>query len=138
MAGPGDDGRARPAERTVRRRALELLGLAARAGAIVTGTEAVRAAVRDNEIHRVILAEDAAPGQQGKLRPLLEARRVPFHSVFTRNELGAAIGRDAISAVGITDAGFARRTGELAGSISEDGLTVSPETSLRGTNDRGM
>lgn len=126
MAGPGDDGRARPAVRPARRRALDLLGLAARAGAIVTGTEAVRAAVRDNKIHRVILAEDAAPGQQGKLRPLLEARRVPFHSMFTRSELGAAIGRDVISAVGITDAGFARRTGELAESITEDDLAAQP------------
>jgi hypothetical protein len=35
-------------------------------------------------VFRVILAADTAPTQQGKLLPLLEARRVPFHHGFTQ------------------------------------------------------
>jgi ribosomal protein L7Ae-like RNA K-turn-binding protein len=100
------------AERSLRR-LLELLGLAARARAIVTGTDAVRRAVREGEVARVLLATDAAPGQAGKLTPLLEARQVPFHFLTTRDVLGAAVGRGPVSALGLTNQNFARRAGEF-------------------------
>jgi ribosomal protein L7Ae-like RNA K-turn-binding protein len=113
-----------PTRRPAHRRLLELLGLAARAGAIITGIDSVRRAAREDKVFRVILADDAAPGQQGKLTPLLDARKVPFHSQFTRFELGAALGRDSVSAVGITDRSFAKRTGELVAALSEDRFTA--------------
>lgn len=110
------------------RRLLELLGLASRAGAIVTGTDAVRRAVRDGEISRVFLAADAAAGQVGKLTPLLEARQVPFHSLTTRNVLGGAVGRGPVSALGITNRNFARRAGELVAARPD----VRPAAEMRG------
>jgi ribosomal protein L7Ae-like RNA K-turn-binding protein len=110
--------------RPAHRRLLDILGLAARAGAIITGIDSVRRAAREDKVFRVILADDAAPGQQGKLTPLLDARKVPFHSIFTRFELGAALGRDSVSAVGITDRRFAKRTGELVAALSEDRFTA--------------
>lgn len=113
MDGTTGSGEADRAAELSLRRLLELLGLAARARAIVTGTDAVRRAVRDGEISRVFLAADAAPGQTGKLTPLLEARQVPFHSLSTRNALGAAVGRGPVSALGLTNKNFARRAGEL-------------------------
>lgn len=99
------------------RRLLDLLGLASRAGQVVTGTEAVRGGVRDDKLRRVILAGDAAPTQRKKLEPLLKARGVPYHVMFTQAELGAAMGRAPVSAVGLGDANFARRAGELLASI---------------------
>lgn len=107
--GAGTEGARPRAPRPV----LDLLGLAARAGSLVTGTDAVRRATRDNRVFRVILAEDAAPAQRQKLVPLLEARRVPCHTLCTRIELGSAIGRAPISAIGITNQNFARRAGEI-------------------------
>ena len=95
------------------RRLLELLGLAARAGAVITGTDAVRRAVREGEVARVFLASDAAAGQVGKLTPLLDARRVPYHALSSRNDLGRAVGRGPVSALGLTNQNFARRAGEL-------------------------
>jgi ribosomal protein L7Ae-like RNA K-turn-binding protein len=118
------EGGDEPARRAAARRVLDLLGLAARAGGIVSGIDAVRRAARENNVFRVILADDAAPGQQGKLTPLLEARRVPFHTVFTRDELGAATGRGAVSAIGITDRNFARRTGELVAALTGGRFTA--------------
>lgn len=111
----GTGGGNTAAERSLRR-LLELLGLAARARAIVTGTDAVRRAVREGEVARVILATDAAPGQAGKLIPLMEARQVPYHLLSTRDVLGAAVGRGPVSALGLTNQNFARRAGELLAS----------------------
>jgi ribosomal protein L7Ae-like RNA K-turn-binding protein len=97
---------------------LGLLGLAARAGALVAGTEAVRSEVRDGKIECVLLAADAAPGQRGKLIPLLDARGVQHYTGFSRAGLGHATGRSPTSAIGITNAGFARRVKELAADTS--------------------
>jgi ribosomal protein L7Ae-like RNA K-turn-binding protein len=104
---PGQGGR------TAARELLDLLGLATRARSVVAGTDSVRKAVRDGKAFRVILAADTAPTQQEKLLPLLEARRVPHHHGFTQSELGAAMGRSPVAAVGFTDRNFARRVGEL-------------------------
>ena len=120
------EGSDEPARRAAARRVLDLLGLAARAGSILTGIDSVRRAAREDSVYRVILAEDAASGQQGKLTPLLEARKVPFHTLFTREELGGATGRSPVSAIGITDRNFARRTGELVGTLTEGRFTAQP------------
>lgn len=126
MAVQDPGGSAGSARRAAARRALDLLGLAMRARGLITGIDAVRRAAREDEVFRVILAEDAAPGQLGKLTPLLEARRVPFHSLFTRDELGAAVGRGEVSAIGITDRNFARRTGELVDALMDGRFTAEP------------
>ncbi len=97
---------------------LGLLGLAARAGALVAGTEAVRAEVRDGNVQCVLLAADAAVGQRSKLIPLLDARGVRHYTRFSRAELGRATGRAPTSAIGIKNAGFARRVQELAAGTS--------------------
>lgn len=105
---------------------LSLLGLAGRAGGIVLGIDSVRTRVREGKVLRVILAADTAAGQRDKLLPLLEARRVPFHTMFTRDQMGAALGRESISAVGITDRNFARRLGELIDPAPSDRFTAEP------------
>lgn len=96
---------------------LDLLGLATRARGVVAGTDSVRQAVRDAKALRVILATDTAPTQRQKLLPLLEARRVPHHLRFTQHELGAAMGRGPVAAVGFTDRNFASRAGELIAAL---------------------
>lgn len=94
-------------------RALNLLGLAARAGSVLPGTERVREAARHDGVAFVILAADASENSRGKLVPLLQVRRIPFLILFERDRLGAAIGKPPLSAVGITDPELARRLREL-------------------------
>lgn len=113
----GRGGNAPPADPA--RALADLIGLAARARAVVTGTDMVRRAVRDGEVVAVLMAADTAPGQAGKLVPLLEARGVPYAVCLTREELGAAIGRESVSSVGITQDGFARRARQLAAALAE-------------------
>jgi len=94
---------------------LRLLGLAARAGSVVPGTDQVRIAARRGELRFVLLAEDASENSRQKLVPLLTAKKIPYQTTYSRVELGEAVGRSPLSALGLTDASLARRARELIG-----------------------
>ena len=89
--------------------ALRLLGLAARAGALLPGTEPVREAARRGSLRFALVAEDTSDNSLDKLLPLLKKRGVPHVRRFTRDQLGAAVGRAPLSAVGITTKSFAEQ-----------------------------
>jgi ribosomal protein L7Ae-like RNA K-turn-binding protein len=95
--------------------ALRLLGLAARAGAVVPGTDRVRLAVRSDAVRFVLLAADSSANSRAKLVPLLDAKQVPYAEAFNRDALGEAVGRPPLSAVGLTVESFAARVQELIG-----------------------
>jgi len=86
----------------LRRRALDLLGLAARGGGVVAGFEKVQAALRSGRLaprspHVPGLwleAVDGAADGRAKLAPLASARGLAPVAAFDRAELGAALGRD--------------------------------------------
>lgn len=96
----------------------DLLGLAARARALVSGTDMTRHGLRKGSVRVVLVAADASPTQSRKVLPLARARGVPCHTCLSREEIGAATGRPPASAVGITQDGFARRAAELAAELS--------------------
>ena len=88
--------------------ALRLLGLARRAGAVVSGTEAVRGAIRQGEARLILMAEDASVPQMDKVRRTLRNRPVPQVILGDRAILGAAVGRAPVSAVAVTGVSFAK------------------------------
>jgi ribosomal protein L7Ae-like RNA K-turn-binding protein len=90
-----------------------LLGLAARARALVWGTERVREAVRGGEVKFAIVATDASENTRDKLVPLLEASGVPWAGRLDRDTLGRAIGKAPVSAIGVTGREFAARIGAV-------------------------
>ena len=90
-------------------RTLGLLGVAARAGAVITGTDRVREAARGDGLRFVLLATDASENSREKLVPLLVARGISHETRYDRNELGAAVGRGPLSAVGVLDRALADR-----------------------------
>jgi ribosomal protein L7Ae-like RNA K-turn-binding protein len=97
------------------RRALDLLGLAARAGRIAPGTERVREAVRAGRAHLAFVAADASANTRDKIVPLLAKHGVPCIERFDRSGLGEAIGRAPVSAVAVTERGIAGRLRTLFG-----------------------
>jgi ribosomal protein L7Ae-like RNA K-turn-binding protein len=99
-------------------RVLAMLGMAARAGAIVPGTERVREAARSGSLRLAVVAADASANSRDKLLPLLMGRDVPHVVRYSRVELGGAVGRSALGAVGIVDAALA---GRLTVLLEEDG-----------------
>jgi ribosomal protein L7Ae-like RNA K-turn-binding protein len=92
-----------------------MLGLAARAGAVIPGTERVREAARAGSLHFVLVASDLSDNSRDKLLPLLEARQIPYAMVANRDALGGAVGRAPLSALGITERKLAQRVQEMVG-----------------------
>jgi len=91
-----------------RAKALALLGIAQRAGAVVKGTDATRRALRKGEARLVVLAEDGSETQLKKVLPLARNRGVPSKIVGDRAELGAAVGSGPLTVVGVTQPSFAK------------------------------
>jgi ribosomal protein L7Ae-like RNA K-turn-binding protein len=90
-----------------------MLGLAARAGAVLPGTDRVREAARSDGLHFVLIASDLSDNSRDKLLPLLNARQIPYAIVSDRDALGGAVGRAPLSALGITEKKLAARVVEL-------------------------
>lgn len=104
----------------------QLLGLARRAGAIVPGTAAVRDAIRSGEAKLVLLASDASPAQVAKIRRTMAGCPAPEASLGSRNDLGAALGLDPVSAVAVTSAPLADRlTAELGDAVRVPGALAA-------------
>lgn len=99
---------------------LQLLGLAARAGTVVAGTERVREAAREGTLRLAILAADASPNAADKVVPLLVHGGIPWRRAYDRASLGSAVGRSSSSAIGVLDAGLARRLEDLLAARTVD------------------
>ncbi len=95
-----------------------MLGLAARAGAVIPGTERVREAARSGSLHFVLVASDLSDNSRDKLLPLLESRQVPYAIVSDRDALGGAVGRAPLCALGITERKLAARVKEIIEHLS--------------------
>jgi ribosomal protein L7Ae-like RNA K-turn-binding protein len=106
-------------------RVMQLLGLARRAGAVATGTEAVRQAVRGGEARLVLLAGDASPLQLEKIEKALSKRPTPRARLGDRSALGAAVGLAPLSAVALTSAPLAEQiSAELGDLLVTDPVAV--------------
>lgn len=86
---------------------LSLLGLAQRAGRLVSGNEAVERAVVRRQAKLVIISQDAAERTAQRMIRLAGEKRVPWVRWASKHELGAAIGRSDRAVVAIIDAGLA-------------------------------
>ena len=102
-------GTSRPAK------ALALLGLAQRAGAVVKGTDRVRQAMRRGDVRLVLFAEDGSPTQQEKVRPLARVQGIRCVTLADRGDLGAAVGSGPLATVAVTRRGFADELEVLLG-----------------------
>ena len=71
------------------RKELSLLGLAAKAGKIVSGEFATENAVKAGKAFLVLTAEDASDNTKKKFRDMCTFYQVPFYSIGTKEELGS-------------------------------------------------
>jgi predicted RNA-binding protein YlxR (DUF448 family) len=95
----------------LKRRCLNHLGLARRAGLVAAGAEKVRAQLLGGRTAALFEAADGSSPERRKLTAL--APQVPMVDVFTGAELGAALGRDAVVHVALL-------SGRLTTTLLED------------------
>ncbi|EOT28995.1 YlxQ-related RNA-binding protein [Enterococcus saccharolyticus] len=95
-----------------KQKALNMLGLAMRAGKLVTGEEMTIKDVKSQKAKLVLIAHDAGKNTQKKVKDKSSFYQVPCLDHFDSNELSQAIGKDRM-VVGILDSGFAKRIEEL-------------------------
>jgi ribosomal protein L7Ae-like RNA K-turn-binding protein len=89
-------------------RALNLLGMARKAGAIETGETNSGAAVHAGRARLLLLASDASENAAGRAEGYVSTRRVPLCRVpFTKDEISAITGKNGCSMAVLTDLGFA-------------------------------
>jgi len=86
-----------------------LLGLAQRAGKVVSGEGLVVKEVQRGRAWLVLLSEDASANTEKKVTDKCAFYGVPLCKVPDRYVLGGAIGKDARVVVAVTDEGFARQ-----------------------------
>ena len=88
-------------------KALRLLGLATRAGKVVSGGFLTEKLVKSGQARLVIVAEDASENTKKLFRDKCRFYEAPLKLYSSINQLGRAIGKGPRSSVGISDKNFA-------------------------------
>lgn len=89
-----------------------LLGLAQRAGRLISGEELVIKAIQEGKVNLVFLANDAASNLTKKVTDKGHYYEVQVSTVFSTLELSTAIGRTR-KVVAVVDAGFSKKMRSL-------------------------
>lgn len=88
-------------------KALARLGLAMKAGKLMSGEEQVLGAIRSGAAKLVVMAADASARTRKVVSDKCRSYAVPLLVGFSRYELGAAIGKPERVLLAVTDRGFA-------------------------------
>lgn len=87
---------------------LSMVGLASRAGAVVSGEFSVEKAVKAGSGKLVIIAEDASDNTKKMFEDMCRFYHVPIRIFGTKDELGRWSGKAYRASICILDEGFAR------------------------------
>lgn len=87
---------------------LSMLGIAAKAGKIVSGEFATENAVKVGKAFLVVTAIDASENTAKKFRDMTDFYRVPLVVHGTKESLGGCIGKDYRSSLAVTDEKLAK------------------------------
>lgn len=90
---------------------LLLLGLAKKAGKLVSGGALVEKVVKEGKACLVIVAEDASSNTKKKLQNMCAYYHVPIYFYSDRDKLGHCIGKEYRSSIALTDKGFGNTIG---------------------------
>ncbi|MBP5180352.1 MAG: ribosomal L7Ae/L30e/S12e/Gadd45 family protein [Clostridiales bacterium] len=99
---------------------LKFLGLAARAGKVVSGFDQVTSCVRRGQAQLLIIATDISRNTLSKLLDVGQKDNVQLPDAFsfgTQYELGRAIGKPDRALIAITDKGFADKLSAMLQSM---------------------
>ncbi len=87
---------------------MAVLGLAQKAGKIVSGDFAVQGAIKSGKARLLIVASDASNATKKEYQYQAESRDIVIYYALSKDQLGGAIGKALRAAVAITDNGFVK------------------------------
>jgi len=90
-----------------------MLGLAQRAGRLVSGEFATEKSIKEGTACLVVIASDASDNTKKKFTNSCEFYKVAKVILGTKEELGHAIGKDIRSSLSVTDEGFAKSLSKM-------------------------
>jgi len=89
------------------------LGLAAKAGKLISGYHACEAAIKSGKAHLVIIAENESQNTRKRFSDACEYRGVPIRFFGEKELIGRSTGKDVRAVVAVADREFAKRLAEL-------------------------
>jgi ribosomal protein L7Ae-like RNA K-turn-binding protein len=89
------------------------LGIAARAGKVISGEELVVKSIQKQNAKIVLLSKDASDNTKKKVTDKCHFYKIDLAWVEDRNVLGRAIGKEQRVVVAVNDQGFSKRLKEL-------------------------
>jgi ribosomal protein L7Ae-like RNA K-turn-binding protein len=87
---------------------LSMLGLAMRAGKVVSGEFSTEKAIKSGKAYLVIIAEDASDNTKKNFSDSCSYYHVPFAVYSTKEMLGHCIGKQMRASLAVTDEGLGR------------------------------
>lgn len=94
------------------KKVLGTLGLAMKAGCIVSGEFMTERSIRDGKARLVIVAEDASMNTKKKFSDSCHYYRVPYVEYGKKDVIGNAVGKSFRASLAVTDKGFATSIGK--------------------------
>lgn len=87
---------------------LRMIGMAMKAGSVVSGEFMTERAVKSGKACLVVIAQDVSENTRKKFRNKCEFYEVPLREYFTKEELGHSLGKEFRASLAVTDEGFAQ------------------------------
>lgn len=111
-------------------RALMMLGIAAKAGKIVSGEFSTENAVKSAKAYLVITASDASENTTKKFRDMTDFYQIPLLVYGTKESLGGSIGKDYRSSVAVTDERLAQAVQQKI-QMQQEATGIPPQNDIR-------
>ena len=105
-----------------RRKVLNLIGLATKAGKTASGEFSTEKAVKAGKASLVIVSEEASDNTKKMFTNMCTYYKVPIYLFGTKEELGHAMGQEFRASLSVEDAGFAK---SMAGILNINGGSVN-------------
>ena len=97
-----------------------MLGLAMRAGKLVSGSDAVTGAIRKGGVELLIITKDISRNSLEKILKNTGDKEIACYSFGTAEELGFALGKPDRTVAAITDKSFAEGVSAILENINEE------------------
>lgn len=89
------------------KKAFNLIGLATKAGKVVSGEFSTEKAVKDGSAGIVIISEEASDNTRKRFTNMCTYYQVPIYFFGKKDELGHAMGKEYRASLAVLDQGFA-------------------------------